>query len=371
MMGPQFGSTEAPNTIATLNAATDKLAFIGYAYIDGRAASKTISAAGGGSISFRTGTVTFANGSTSVTVGIQDVDATNGPPVQPDGSFDVASAALVGGGGGITTAAWNTITMTGGSGSKTIAQGDLIAVVIDMTARGGADSVVINSGIPTAYQLPACVEFAGAWTDRASAPNCLITFDDGTLGIIDSGMPFTNISTELYADSDNPDERGMIFQVPFECKVDGLMVRALRASGTTSDATLTLYETPTGTPASLAAVTVLADQLAGSSAGFITANLASEITLAANTDYCLAFRATGAGQIGPAICTFANEAYRTFLPGGTTLAKATRNNGSGAFTPQSPAVTMYHMAVRISAVEASAGGGAGGAGSRMLRGVGI
>jgi hypothetical protein len=371
MMGPQFSSSVAASSAATLNAATDKLAFIGYVYIDGRPGSaKTISAAGGGSISFRTGTVTFANGSTSVTVGLQDVSATSGPPLQPDGSFDVASAALVGGGGGITTNAWNTITMTGGTGTKSLTQGDLVAVVVDMTARGGADSVVINSTIPVSYQIPATSEFSASWANRSMLPTCVIAFDDGTLGILDCAIPFTTAGTELFADSDNPDERGMIFQVPFDCKIDALSYNALKA-GATSDATVTVYSTPTGTPASVAQATILAEQTNSTNVGFHIANLAAEVSLTANTDYCLAVRATGAGSVGLTVYTLANTAYRTFLPGGTTLAKATRNNGSGSFTAESPAVTIYHMAVRISAVEASAGGGAGGAGSRMLRGVGI
>lgn len=55
-----------------MDAATEKTAMIGRVYISGRPGSaKTISAAGGGSISFRTGTVTFANAGTTIALGIK------------------------------------------------------------------------------------------------------------------------------------------------------------------------------------------------------------------------------------------------------------------------------------------------------------
>ena len=52
-------------------------------------------------------------------------------------------------------------------------------------------------------------------------PLALITFDDGTLGWFYDAPPYlgANIS-EAFADATNPDERGMGFQVPWDCKTD-------------------------------------------------------------------------------------------------------------------------------------------------------
>jgi hypothetical protein len=353
---PSVNGTTASG-LGPLNGANDRAAYIGRAYIDGRPGSaKTISAAGGGSISFFTGTLTFANGTTSVTVGIQDVDATTGPVARPDGSFDVASAALVGGGGGITGSAWNTITMTGGTGSKSITHGDLIAVVIDMTARGGADTINIsgglNPGTGNLFQLQ-LMPFAnaGTWAVGTTVPNCVITFDDGTLGIIDTAWPYATVgTTEAFADGTNPDERGMLFQLPWDCKIDGLFTRFLTA-GTDAGFDLNLYGTPTGTPSVLATKSVDSNQHAATGAtAYYTALLASELALSKGTDYCLAVRATGANNVTLTSATLVDTAYRTFLPGSTSLAKATRDGGSGAFTAESPAITLIQLGVRISAL---------------------
>jgi hypothetical protein len=210
------------------------------------------------------------------------------------------------------------------------------------------------------------VYLAGAWqtatSSMAAAPNVLITFDDGTLGFIDgNGPPITSSSNEAWSDSTNPDERGLIFQVPWDCKIDGFWMVGAPSAGATGDFTLALYSSPTGTPAAMASVAVLAEQMgtavADRPAFFV---LPSEVSLSRNTDYILAMRATGAGNCRLRTSVLGNTAYRVFLPGGTTLAKGTRDNGSGAFTAESPAVTMYIMGVRISSLDDGTGSGGGG-----------
>src|SRR4030095_12915179 len=105
-------SAKASGSGTAMNAATAKTAMIGRVYISGRPGSaKTIIAAVGGSISFRTGTVTFANAGTTIDLGIQDVDTANGPTARPDGSFDV-SRTLTGGTDTISSNTWTTFAMT-------------------------------------------------------------------------------------------------------------------------------------------------------------------------------------------------------------------------------------------------------------------
>ena len=70
-------------------------------------------------------------------------------------------------------------------------------------------------------------------------------------------------------------------------------------------------------------------------------------------------RANGAGQVRLNSYVFGNTAHRAFLPY-ASQAKVTRDGGSGAFTAESPAVTMYQMGVRISALQDTSGGGGGG-----------
>lgn len=346
---------KATSNGTAMDAATDKTAMIGRVYIDGRPGSaKTISAAGGGFISFRTGTVTFANAGTTIDLGIQDVDPANGLPARPDGTFDV-KRTLTGGTDTISSNTWTTFAMTGGTGSKSIEHGDLIAVVWDMTARGGSDSVALTLGGLVTASFPVVNEFqSSAWrTSSIGQPNVVITFDDGTLGIIDGAIPLSQaLQVEAYSDSTNPDERGIIFQVPWDCRIDGLWVNA-GIGAATADFTMTLYSTPTGTPAAVsgASFTILAEELYGTSGqSFQCLTLASEITLTRNTDYVLAIKADGSGQVRLNSYVFGNTAHRAFLPY-PSVAKVTRNNSSGPFTAESPAITMYQMGVRISALQ--------------------
>lgn len=365
-----YSFPHASSATPTLDAATEKYAMVGRIYIDGRPGSaKTLST---GTIQYRTGAVTFANGGTTVDIGIQDVASGAGPIAQPDGTFDVKTT-LTGGGGGITTTAWNTATMN--SGTKNITHGDLIAVVWDMTARAGADSVTItngsigwgtgvgSSGLPTTN---AFVSSAWQTTNTAGAarsPNVIIVFDDGTLGWLDATIPFTTVGADTFQDSTNPDERGMIFQVPWSCKVDALWVLG-GVTDASSDFTLKLYSDPTGSPSSLASVAVAAENLGVAALNeFVTAPLATEVSLSANTDYIVTMLATGTSNSRLHNIVLGNTAHRAALNGGTTLAKATRNNSSGAFTAESPAVTMYGIGVRISQFDDGTGSGSGG-GSR-------
>lgn len=349
------------NGSETLDATGEIVAMMGYAYIEGRAASKTVSAAGGASISFRTGTCTWANGSTTMRVGIQDVDDTAGagPLARPDGTFDVYRD-VVGGDANITTAAFQTLALST-SGTKTISHGQKIAVVFDMTARAGSDSVILSAGNPSANNLPVNNRYiASAWaTGSGTKPNVIITSDDGTLIGIDMCTCMTSAVAEQFADSTNPDERGLIFQVPWDVDVDALWMYSLNFADT-SDGTIALLNSPTSSPTELASASSLAEQ--GSPAflmGLRVFPLASVVSLTKNTNYIVAFRATGAGNVQLVTGTLGNTAYRKLLPGAETLAKATRNNASPGdnFTAESPAITLYRMGVRISAIEEGSGGG--------------
>lgn len=348
-------------SLETAMAATaDKVAMLGYAKVAGRATGKVVSAAGGGSITWRTSTVTWANAGTTMDVGLQGVAAAAGPVPQPNGTFGV-KRTLTGGDGNVTGSATKVTAMTGGSGTSTISHGDLIAVVWDMTARAGADSVIISHGANGGSGLPNNNLFtAAAWrTTQGRLPNVVITSDDGTLITIDDTIPFVSAAVETYADATNPDERGLLFQVPWDCKIDA--VRGLLGiTDNASDYTITVYSDPLGTPASVASVTVLADR------GAVAAGdreqrfpLAAEVSLSANTDYVIAVRANGTTNTRLPSFTLMDQTHRALQPGSTTVKKATRNNGAGAFTAEATPTTMYFLSVEISSLNSTGAAGFG------------
>ncbi len=357
------------NTVAgTIDAATEKIAMIGRLRIDGKpAGSKTLST---GSIQFRTGTVTFANGATTVDIGIQDVAAGAGPIAQPDGTFDVKTTLT--GGAGLVTNTWTTATMN--IGSKSMSDGDLIAIVFDMTAQGGVDSVNIEMGVhrySTGHGFPTTNQFvSSAWqtTQTLGAgrrPNVVIVFDDGTLGWIDGGLAFNSALLEAFQDSTNPDECGLIFQVPWDCKVDELWFWGQFASAA-ADFTMNFYSDPLAGRTLIASDTFLGEQGAVPaqsgrySVRTKVAGVVTDISLAKNTDYLVTVQATGTANLSLFKTALPNTNYRHIhKTNGLTMKKATSNNG-GAFTAESPAVTMYEMGVRICSLDDGTGAGSGG-----------
>ena len=351
-------------TSVALNAAGEKVAMIGRLYIEGRAASKTIDTTGSSAIQFRTAGVTFSNAGSTLDIGIQDVVVGTGPLGRPDGTFDVLTT-LTGGGGSPTANAWQTIAMT--SGTKTMAHGDLIAVVWDMTARGGADAVNITPGSASPLMgfpfFTTNIDGAGWLTSNNPAlPNCVITFSDGTLGYLDFAMPISVQAVETFRDADNPDERGLAFQVPWSCKIDALWA-TVGGTNVSSACNLTLYSDPFGTPTYVVSTAILIEQLGVAAASQRPAvfNISTEQTLLRNTDYAIAIRATGTTSTRILSATLGAAAHRTFFPGGTTLVKYTRDGGSGAFGT-AVSTTIYQMGVRISQFDDGTGSGSGSAG---------
>lgn len=351
----------------TLDATGEKAAAIGRVYWQGRAASKTIDTTGSSYIGILTGgTAVWDDAASTIEIGIQGVN-TSGPVAQPDGSFSVKAAY---------TGATNTtppLTDTNSfckavptTGTVTLAHGDLISVVVDVTNRGGSDALSI-----AAMQLlgnaffPVTNAFASAaWgaTGVGNTPQVVFCASDGTLGFLDGAYPVGLHNDTSWTDATNPDERGLIFQVPFDCKVDALYLM-MRSTDATSDFALSLYSTPEATPAIMnaGAATIAVDAAQAGATGAVNTgiwNLASEVSLTKNTDYCVAVKATN-GTVRLGHVTLGDAAHRALWPAGTTVRSVNRNNGAGDFANSSTTL-LYNVGVRISAVDDGAGTGSGG-----------
>jgi hypothetical protein len=322
-------------TAYTMDAAAEKVAFIGTIYIDGRpGTAKTISSAGG-KIYFLPGTTTFSDASTNLRIGIQDLDdATGGSGAgvgaTVDGTFDVYDD-LVGGTDTITTTTWKTVTMS--SGTKDITHGQKIAVVFDMTARGGSDSVqvsavsivVANAGFPQVQHNTA------SWVRQSSIPIAIIEFDDGTLGMIEGSLPISVATAQSYASNSTPDEYGMIFQLPFESTAISIWMIG-RPTSNAANGELILYSDPLGTPVAEATITLDANNFQlTDGVRFGEWTLPTAFTLAANTDYAVTFRPTTTTAVNLTYFTLPDANYRKFMAG-TNVSRAHRTDNAGAFT---------------------------------------
>jgi hypothetical protein len=328
-----LSSVYLPNagTAATLNTLNYRCAFVGKVFLPGRTGTKTMSGASGvAKIYFQPGTTTFSDVGTTLRVGLQDLDDTAGPPGTPDGTFDVYDD-LVGGTDTITTTTNKTVTMS--SGTKDLTHGQKIAVVFDMTAKGGSDSVIIQAAttISNAGIFPGVSSYnAASWTAGSFVPNVVLEFDDVTFGTIDGSFVFTNSngSAVAFNSGSSPSERGNVFQVPFDCTIDGYWFAA-NLAGASSTFDVLLYSDPLGTPAVVANSTISFDPnnaRAASVNGVYIETLPAALTLTAATNYAVLIKPTSANNVTVGSIAFPAAGARA-LWGGTGVAFATRAGG--------------------------------------------
>lgn len=356
--GPMYPVAEGNPTGSTIDAVGESIAFVGRLHLPGGpGSSKTLST---GKIHYKSGVVTFANAGTTLKAGVQDVAATG----LEDGTYDV-SGTVTGGGGSPTSNNLNSITMA--TGTKTITHGDLIAVVIEMTARGGADSVVVQRN-NNAGSMPYCTTDTGAGPAKSSTtPIVTIEFDDGTMGWLGTSSFACLLETSAAVNTGTtPDEIALVFRLPIAATLAGTILD-LASIAATDDFEVILYTDPLGTPVAARTVTVDAD-LIGLTAGFFEAMFATTLALAANTDYGIALRPTTANSLTYQSIAFGNSNLRKPTTLGTNWCLATRSDQTGAFSQDTTRIPKIGIILSQFDDGASAGGTTI-AGTPMLRGM--
>lgn len=292
----------------------------------GPGTSKVISSAGG-KVCWLPSTNTFANGTTNLRIGAQDVSAG-----AEDGSFDV-QADLVGGTDTITAGAVVCTAME--SGTKTIAHGDTIAISAEMTARGGADSVLLtyNSVVTHTPNTYVTVDTGSGPALTAGVGIYALIFDDGTVGWIMNNTPALP-GTAAPTTATTPDEYATIFQVPFATSVCGITAMLDNIAATDTYEIL-LYSDPLGTPVAERTITVDPTLIVSATAdGTFRWLFTSAFTPTISVNYAAAFRPTSANAITIYTMAFGsgNAALRATTPLGTNWQQGTRVDNAGAFT---------------------------------------
>jgi hypothetical protein len=239
-------SNPASPNILTIDAAGESGSIIGQISLSsGPGTSKTFTTTS--SILYLTGSsITFANGTTNLRVGIQSGFGAAG---LEDGTFDVY-ADLVGGTDTITASVVNSVLME--NGSLSITDGDKIAIVFELTARGGADALTFsrhNTGVIVGS--PYGTDDTGTLAKNGLPMQAILVFADGTIGWFEP-LPatFGTNTTAAFSTSSNPDEYALGFSVPWPCVLYGWNIRGMGSVATTDDFTMQLYSNP-GSPTSL------------------------------------------------------------------------------------------------------------------------
>lgn len=310
----------------TMDAAGESIATIGRVVLEnGPVSTKVISAAGGGSIWwFNPSTNTFANAGTNLRVGLQDVSAG-----LEDGTFDVYDD-LVGGTDTLTSGSPKQITMS--SGTKTLTHGQEIAFCIEMTARGGADSVVAQGwGSNQLYPYRTADTGSGPAKASNSIVGLLIVFDDGSLGWIHGIVTYKPHSVATYNNGSTPDEYGL-YIVPDNTLITEHIGLYLSAIATTDTFDVCIYSDPLGSPLLEDSFTVdpvkLGDNI---NHGIVNAPF-DEFRFKADTPYLISALPTSVNSIGLSRLEFAAAGHRITSLIGTSWQQGTRSNGSGAFS---------------------------------------
>lgn len=340
-----FAFTVPSTTGVTLDAANEAGIAIGQIiWADG--GTHTVDTSGSSSIAWRTGTVTFANAGTTVKVGLGTVDAATGPPGRATNAADVitmaVSKSMTGGGGGITTNSW--LTHVPDAGSLSIASGDLLAMSIQMTARGGADSVLIAYGAHSnVWNRPFVTSFTGgAYAAVTGMPNTIITASDGTIGWFFGTSPFTSVGTKT-ANSGGAGatkEYGQLFKLPFPCKVYGIYGN-IDPDG---DCDFVLYSDPLGTPVPERTTSMDANVVNVASQRMSAILFATPYTLEAETPIVAAYK-PGATNITIHFRTLASATHRVVDAWGTDGYGVNRD--TSAFANDNSSLNHFFMGLLV------------------------
>jgi len=310
-----------------LDAAGESATFIGpIALSSGPGSSKVLSSAGG-KIYWVPTAVTFVNASTTIRIGVQDVNLTTGIE---DGTFDVHDD-LIGGTDTITADTPNTLVLS--TGTKTIAHGDIVAISIEMTARGGVDTVRVRT-IDRDGGNRYVTNDVGAGPVRltTASPYILIEFDDGTFGSFGEGTAPQIDNNLAFSSSSTPDEIALIFTCPFKARVSQLLMY-LGELDTGEDGEIILYSDPLGTPTVIEAITIDPDvfgQQAGTM-GYSSFFLSTPRDLTAGAVYAVAYRPTTTGSRTLRRITLPTGGARHTFPLGVNFQQGQRTDQTGAF----------------------------------------
>lgn len=335
-----------PNSLTTVvvDAANEAMIYIGR-MLTSDGSSHTINTTGSSSIGWRSGSNTFANAGTSVSVGIAPVDTSTGPPARATNAADVITfdvkAVFPGNGGGITSTSWQTSVPT--TGTKTIANGDLVAVAIQMTARAGADSVQIICHDATGnVARPDVTSFTGASYSKNNAfPNCFVTFADGAFGWFEGGEVFTSSLVRTWNSGSATKEYGQLHQFPFPVQVCGMYGYVQAAA----DFDVVLYSDPLGTPVAEKTVSIDLNTVSTASGAWFFESFPATYSLSANTPIGAVFK-PGGTNISAYYKTLASSSHRIAEPAGTSGYGISR--ASGAFANANSSLDHYMIGLLLS-----------------------
>lgn len=321
--------------------------------------SHTIDTTGSSSLGWRTTTVSATwNAGTILKVGLAALDTANGPPARATNAanvitFDVNGQYITG--AAPTSAAWNETIPT--TGTKTIANGDLVAFCVQMVTQGGTDSCnVATPAIAGTNLFPNVTAFTGGTYSTAGRhPVVVITFSDGKYGFFEGGFVASiGTSTQTFNNASSPNEYGNFFQFPVPVKIYGIITNSAIAA----DFDVVLYSDPLGTPNAEKTVSFDLNVAPSTTSGQNYALFPSPYTTTANQPLAGILKPTSVTNITTTYLTLDSANHQKAWHLGTNCYAV--NRSSGAFAAQNANKDRYFLGLLVGAFDDGAGGGSGG-----------
>jgi hypothetical protein len=284
----------------------------------------------------------------------QDVSLSTG---NPDGAQDQFFDQT-----GTISTGWNvpggpiTNDGTGGGVKRTVVHGDYLSCVVDFTNFVAGDSVTgvvgANCGVTVVNNSYICDGNSGAYAKVSSSfPIFALKYDDGTYAKIPGlVLPIVSITNQAFNNTSTPDERGLRFQVEFDCKISGFWMQI--SANQPADAVL--YDN-----ASSVLATVVIDPEVRQGVSAITKSwfyFSSAISLTANTTYRLVLKPTTVNSVTLQQFNATSNAILEATDGGIEWYLTSRTD-AGAWTDTT--TSQPFIGIILSELDVSSGGGGG------------
>lgn len=176
-------------------------------------------------------------------VSFQTVDPTTG---SPDGVVDQFRTQVVANGDDDVWFRTGLMTSDGTDGGvkRTVAMGELVAVVIEFNAyvAGNLNIAALSSSVARGPFIGTTyvTHFTAAWAKNGNnIPLFALEYDDGSFAYLPLALPIATLGTLTIATNSSPDEAGLLITLPFKARVWGAWVSASIAG----DADVLLYDT--------------------------------------------------------------------------------------------------------------------------------
>jgi hypothetical protein len=255
----------------------------------------------------------------------QDVDPTTG---NPDGGVDQFRTYVNQQSSGWTGLSAITHDGTDSGSRRSVTRGQILALVWDFTSyTSGNVTIRFLGGEPALsftgnFPYVTTTTSGGSWNKIERYPVIALRYTDGTYEYVNGTWPCSALSTVSFNQTSNPDERGMIFQVPLAMSVSGFWFLGNFSSAGALN--VVLYDTNSNI---LTSLTLDTDQ---SVAGQVHRGVfPTSPTLQPNSDYRITIKPTTDTNINLSHFNVFSTDIMKIVPGSGTWQLTTRtDNGS-------------------------------------------